>query len=112
MSAQFAGPNWNASPAASSPGGGVHRCTVIATNGHRLTDGIAVLIYSERCAEARLTELSEPGALLIAYLGRGVSRYVLALDDGHTIGAELVNMVWQQPGRRLCRFLLDTTASD
>src|SRR5262245_52361050 len=67
----------------------VQRCTVLTRAGAYITDGLTVLIDRAPQIEARVTELTEPGALLNAYLGKGVRSYLLALEDGRTLHAEL-----------------------
>jgi hypothetical protein len=56
--------------------------------------------------EARVTELTEPGALLMAYVGRGIRRFMISLENGSEFDAELFDTSWQSSGRRLCRFAL------
>jgi hypothetical protein len=84
----------------------VQRCTVLTRAGAYLTDGLTVLIDRAPQIEARVTELTEPGALLNAYLGKGVRSFLLTLEDGRTLHADLTSTSWQSSGRRLCRFLL------
>jgi hypothetical protein len=84
----------------------VQRCTVRTSSGGYVTEGIAVLIERPSGLEARITELTEPGALLMAFVGRGVRRFSLRLEDGSEYEAELAGTSWQSSGRRLCRFAL------
>jgi hypothetical protein len=79
---------------------------VLTRAGVYLTDGLTVLLDRAPRVEARVTELTEPGALLNAYLGKGVRDFLLALEDGRTLRADLIATTWQISGRRLCRFLL------
>jgi len=65
-----------------------------------------VLLPRGEAVEARVTELTEPGALLNAYVGKGQRWFVLSLEDGRALSAKLVGTSWQAAGRRLCRFLL------
>jgi hypothetical protein len=90
-----------AAPPVDSP---VQRCTVLSQAGAYISDGLAVVIDRGVTAEVRLTELTEPGALLNAHLGRGARRFLLSLEDGRTVGATLMATSWQSPGRRMCRF--------
>lgn len=82
------------------------RCTIRAMNGAYVTDGIAVLIARPGETEARITELTEPGALLMAFVGRGIQQFIIGLDDGREFESELLGTSWHPPGRRLCRFAL------
>lgn len=84
----------------------VQRCLVRTPDGGYVTEGIAVLIERPSGTEARITELTEPGALLMAYVGRGIRRFSLLLESGEECGAELLGTSWQSSGRRLCRFAL------
>ena len=49
----------------------VQRCAVRSRSGDHLTEGRAVLLPRGEAVEARVTELTEPGALLNAYVGKG-----------------------------------------
>lgn len=84
----------------------LQRCTIRTTSGRYVTDGIVVLIARPGETEARITELTEPGALLMAFVGRGTQRFIIDLDDGREFESELLGTSWQPPGRRLCRFAL------
>jgi hypothetical protein len=84
----------------------VQRCTILRRDGAPLTGGIAVLIERDGGAEARVTELTEPGAFLNAHLGKGQRRFLITLEDGRTVTADLVATAWQPTGRRLCRFAI------
>jgi hypothetical protein len=84
----------------------VQRCTVRTPDGGHITDGIAVLIERPGGREARVTELTEPGALLMAYVGRGVRRFSLEFENGEDHDAELLGTSWQSSGRRVCRFTI------
>ena len=95
------------STSASTP---VQRCTIQTLDGGYITEGIAVRIERPIETEARVTELREPGALLMAYVGRSVRRFRLTFGDGAIVEAELIGTTWQSSGRRLCRFMLDAAA--
>lgn len=91
------------SATASTP---VQRCTIQTSDAGYVTEGIAVRIERPAGTEVRITELTEPGALLMAYVGRGVRRFRLTFGDGAVSEAELIGTTWQSSGRRLCRFML------
>jgi hypothetical protein len=86
-------------------------CMIATQAGIFLTESRAVLIARDDRTELRATEFSRPGALLNAFINRGLRRYLLAFEDGRTFGADLVDTTWGAGGRRLCRFLLDATTS-
>jgi hypothetical protein len=84
----------------------LQRCTIWTPDRGYITEGIAVRVERPAGTEVRITELSEPGALLMAYVGRGVRRFRLIFGDGIASEAELISTAWQSSGRRLCRFAL------
>jgi len=86
----------------------VQRCTIATRAGAFLSDGRAVLIARAGGSEVRVTEFSHPGALLNAYINRGMRYYTLTFEDGRGVAAELVDTTWERGGRRLCRFLLQS----
>ncbi len=84
----------------------VERCTVLLPGGAYVTAGIAVLIERARVTEARVTELTNPGALLNHHLGNGDRQFLLRFEDGRDIAAELISTAWISSGRRMCCFIL------
>ena len=79
---------------------------MLSRSGDYLTGGRAVLLPRGEVIEARVTELTEPGTLLNAYVSKGQRWFVLSLEDGRALPAELLGTTWQSAGRRLCCFLL------
>jgi hypothetical protein len=84
----------------------IHGCVIRTSDGSYLTAGRTVLIQRDAAIEARVTELTEPGALLNAFVGRRIERYRIVLTDGRCYEALLTGTTWQQAGRRQCRFTL------
>ncbi len=80
------------------------RCLVLTPAGAPVSAGVAVLDEREGRWEVQVSALTAPGALLTLHLGQGMRRFLLALADGRTLGAELIATVWRAPGGRLCRF--------
>ncbi len=83
----------------------VRGCAILHPSGAHLSDGLAVLIERDAATEVRVIELTAPGALLSAYVNRGVRRFLLALDGVAPRPADLIDTTWQPTGRRLCRFV-------
>ncbi|MGD9894699.1 MAG: hypothetical protein AB7R89_19525 [Dehalococcoidia bacterium] len=86
----------------------VQRCTIRTSSGRYVSAGIAVLIARSAGTEACVTELTEPGTLLMAFVGRGIRRFNISLEDGRELESDLIGTAWHSSGRRLCRFALTT----
>jgi hypothetical protein len=76
---------------------------VFTVRGVHLTDGL--LAASDTPDAICLTDLTKPGALLLATYGRGESEFMLSADAAPPRRMRLVRSAWLSNGRRLCRFV-------
>lgn len=80
------------------------RCAVRTLDGRHLTAALASVTDAARPERVCVTDLETPGALLDAYIGRGMRRFLVAVEGGPALLAELGNMAWRARGGRLCCF--------
>lgn len=83
-------------------------CAIQTVDGRLLSRGSATVFDPMQPERICVTDLTRPGDLLDAYIGRGVRRFLLDFDGGPLVVAELVRTSWRQVGGRLCCFLVRT----
>lgn len=94
------------------PGTRPQPCSIRTADGHHLTSGRAAVTDPARPDRVCVTDLTHPGALLDAFIGRGEHHFLLVLQSGRMHAVELCRSSWQGPGGRLCCFSVRTGLPD